>query len=194
MIEIKQADSSNFTMSSLDTFDRYQEVRNVYRMEDGRLVLKEHSFTESWSPERKREKAADILSGKYVTFCAFDGDRVVGEIMLKPEMNEGRLIVDSFHVSRGHRGQGIGRRLMETAAALARSRGARALYASCCSSEETIRAYMAMDFEPSKHPIPSCVEEEPFDIQMERREMSGPGEGVRENAGTAGAADGMTAR
>lgn len=153
----------------MDTFDRYQEVRNVYRLENGRLVLSRRPFCETWSPERKREKAAEILSGRFVTFCAFDGGKVVGEIMLIPELDAGRLIIDSFHVSRDHRRQGIGRRLLEAAADYAARRGADALYASCCSAEETIRFYMAMGFLPSEHPIPFYVQDEPCDIQMERR-------------------------
>ena len=169
MIEIKQADTGNFNACSLDSFDRYQEVQNVFRMEDGKLVLKKQAFTETWSVERRRQKAAEILSGEYVTFCAFDGDSVVGGIMLLPELNENRLIIDSFHVSREYRRHGIGRRLVETARDYAKSRGAEALYASCCSAEETIRFYSAMGFEPSAHPIPRCVEEEPYDIQMEYR-------------------------
>lgn len=80
-IEIRPADISNFTESSMDSFDRFQEIRNVCRIENGRLVLKNHPFTETWSPERRREKAAEILSGRFVTFCAFDGDTVVGEII-----------------------------------------------------------------------------------------------------------------
>ena len=167
MIEIKRVDKDTFCETSLDSFDRYQEVKNVFRMENGRLVLKKHPFTETWSPERRREKAAEILSGKYITYCAFDGDTVVGEIMLIPELNENRLIIDSFHVSRDYRRHGIGRRLVDAVRDYAKSRGAVALYASCCSAEETIRFYMALGFEPSKHPIPSCVEDEPFDIQME---------------------------
>lgn len=169
MFEIKQVDRSNFTESSMDSFDRYQEVKKVFRMENGRLVLKKLPFTETWSPERRREKAIEILSGEYITYCAFDGDTVVGEIMLLPELNENRLIIDSFHVSRDYRRHGIGRRLIETARDYAKSRGAVALYASCCSAEETIRFYSAMGFEPSERPIPGCVKDEPFDIQMECR-------------------------
>lgn len=166
-IEIRQADAGSFNEHSMDAFDRYQEVRNVFRMENGRLVLKSDPFFETWSPARRREKAAEILSGRFVTFCAFSDDLVVGEIMLIPELNEGRLIIDSFHVSRAFRRQGIGRRLIAAAAEYAKVRGAASLYASCCSAEETIRFYTAMGFEPSTHPIPSCVEDEPFDIQME---------------------------
>lgn len=167
MLEIKQADRSNFCETSLDAFDRFQEVQNVWRTENGRLVLRYVPFTETWSPERRREKAVEILSGRFIAFCAFDGDAVVGEIMLIPELNEDRLIIDSFHVSRAYRRCGIGRRLLEAAADYARGRGASALYASCCCAEETIAFYKAMGFRPSEHPIPSCVEEEPFDIQME---------------------------
>ena len=131
MIEIKQADRNNFCETSMDSFDRFQEVQNVWRTENGRLVLNFQPFTETWSPEQRRKKAGEILSGRYITFCAFEGDAVVGEIMLIPELNENRLIIDSFHVSRGFRRCGIGRRLLETVADYARGRGASALYASC---------------------------------------------------------------
>ena len=116
MIEIKQADRNNFCETSMDSFDRFQEVQNVWRIENGRLVLEFHPFTETWSPEQRRKKAGEILSGRYITFCAFEGDAVVGEIMLIPELNENRLIIDSFHVSREFRRCGIGRRLVETVA------------------------------------------------------------------------------
>lgn len=169
MIEIMQPDHNNFNEASMDSFDRFQSVQNTFRMENGKLVLQRHPFTEDWVPARKREKAAEILSGKFVTYCAFAGKTVVGVILLLPEMNNRRLIIDSFHVSREFRRRGIGRKLFEAAADYAGRRGAEALYASCCSAEETIRFYMAMGFKPSEHPIPSCVEEEPFDIQMECR-------------------------
>ena len=168
-IEIKQADRSNFRETSMDSFDRSQEVQNVWRTENGSLVLKKQPFTETWSPEQRRKKAGEILSGRYITFCAFEADAVVGEIMLLPELNENRLIIDSFHVSRAYRRRGIGRRLVEAAADYARGRGASALYASCCSAEETVAFYRAMGFRRSEHPIPSRAEEEPFDLQMECR-------------------------
>ena len=33
-IEIKQADRNNFCETSMDAFDRFQEVQNVWRMEN----------------------------------------------------------------------------------------------------------------------------------------------------------------
>lgn len=166
-MEIKLADNSNFTLESMDTFDRYQVVRRVFRFHGGELMLVENPFTETWSPARRWEKAAEILSGDYITYCAFEGNRVIGEIMLIPALNDGRLIVDSFHVSREHRREGVGRALFHTAAAEARKRGAHALYISACSAEETIRFYFDMGCRPSEQPIPACVEAEPWDLQLE---------------------------
>lgn len=167
MIDIRLVDRNNFFPESLDDFKRYQVVRNVYRPGEDGLHLVYIPFTEDWSPERRREKAREILSGKYVTLCAFDGSRVVGEIMLVPDMNKGRMIVDSLHVSGEYRRLGIGRRLFDAAKAEARARGARALYLSACSAEETIRFYTAMGCRPTEDPIPAYAEDEPCDIQME---------------------------
>lgn len=168
MIEIRQADKSNFRPDSLDSFDRTQNVTYVYRPADGGgLKLVYQPFTETWSPERRREKAAEILSGKYITLCAFDGEKAAGAILLNPVLNSGRMIAESFHVSREYRRQGIGRMLTEAAKAEALRRGAHALYFSACSAKETIDFYTAMGCRPSAEPIASYAEEEPCDIQME---------------------------
>ena len=46
-IKIKQADRNNFSETSMDSFDRFQAVQNVWRIENGRLVLKLQPFTET---------------------------------------------------------------------------------------------------------------------------------------------------
>ena len=166
-LEIKLADKNNFGRNSLNDFRRYQEVKNVYRLKDGQLRLVYNPFTEDWDDERRIEKAEEILSGQYVTYCAFEGNRVVGEIMLLPRLNKDRLIIDSFHVSSDYRRRGIGRALLDAARQEALKRGAHALYASCCSAEETIRFYTAMGFRRSADPIASCIEDEPYDFHMQ---------------------------
>ena len=167
VLEIKLVDRNNFTRDSLKGFRRYQEVKNVYRLQNGKLTLVYNPFTEDWDAARLIEKAEEILSGRYVTYCAYEGNHVVGEIMLIPKPNKGRLIIDSFHVSRDYRRRGIGRALFEAARQEALKMGAHALYASCCSSEETINFYTAMGFRLSSDPIPSLAEAEPYDLQME---------------------------
>lgn len=166
-MEIKRIDGNNFTRDSLKDFQRYQEIKNVYRLQNGKLTLVYNPFTEDWDAARLIEKAEEILSGRYVTYCAYEGNRVVGEIMLIPRLNKGRLIIDSFHVSGDYRRHGIGKALFEAARQEARKMGAHALYASCCSSEETINFYSALGFRLSSDPIPSLAEAEPYDLQME---------------------------
>ena len=85
-LEIKLVDSNNFTRDSLKDFQRYQEVKNVYRLQDGNLTLVYNPFTEDWDAARLIEKAEEILSGRYVTYCAYEENRVVGEIMLIPKL------------------------------------------------------------------------------------------------------------
>lgn len=167
MLTIQKADQSNFQPDSLDDFSRFQTVTNVYRLQGGQLVLVHQPFTEDWSPERKREKAAEVLSGSFITFCAFEHRRVLGCIMLVPELNKGRMIVHSFHVSADQRRRGLGRRLFEAAKAEARNHQASALYISACSSEETIRFYLSIGCHLSPNPILAMVEDEPWDIQLE---------------------------
>lgn len=165
--EIKLADKNNFTRDSLNGFIRYQKVKNVYRMTDRRMTLVRHPFTEDRDAACRVQKAEEIISGRYITYCAFEENRAVSEIMLLPQLNEGRLVIDSFHVSAEYRRQGIGRALFEAAKNEALKRGARALYASCRSAEETVSFCLAMGFRLSPDPIPACAEEEPFDLQTE---------------------------
>lgn len=166
-MNIALIDNHNFSRNSLANFSRRQVVKNVYRLTDGALHLVCNPFTEDWSPEQKAGKAAEILRGNHIVYGAFEGGNVVGGIMLLPTLDHGRMIIDSFHVSAGHRRRGIVRALLQAAKTEAVRHGANALYVSACSAQETIDFYMAMGFAVSRHPIPSRVDDEPFDIQME---------------------------
>ena len=72
MITIQKADHANFRIDSLDDFSRRQIVTNVYRWQAGQLCLVQQPFTEDWSAQRKREKAAEVLGGAYISFCALE--------------------------------------------------------------------------------------------------------------------------
>ena len=166
-MEVYLINKNNFNMYSMDDFDRHQVVENVYRLMDGHLQIVRTSFTENWSLVRKRQIAAEIVNAKYIAYGAFEQGRVIGTLLLLPELNEGRMIIDGFHVSAEYRRKGAGRLLFHAARQEAEKRGAKALYASACSAKETIDFYRAMGFKLSENPIRSCVEKEPFDLQME---------------------------
>ena len=110
--------------------------------------------------------AKDISSEDYITYLAMENDRVVGFIGLKKALVEPYMILDLMQVSAACRGQGIGRRLFDVGKEEARKAGAKALYISACSSEETIAFYKAMGAELTDRPITEFAEAEPYDLQM----------------------------
>ena len=67
MIEIKRADRNNFCETSLDLFDRSQEVQNIWRIENGRLVLKCLTDAAYLSPQGGRSSNFDAsISQNYL--------------------------------------------------------------------------------------------------------------------------------
>ena len=78
------------------------------------------------------------------------------------------MIVDTLHVSAPFRGRGIGRQLFLSGVETARRNGAKTLYISACSSEETIAFYQAIGAAVTDDPINELAAQEPFDLQMTR--------------------------
>lgn len=76
------------------------------------------------------------------------------------------MILDLMQVSEACRGQGIGRRLFGAGKEGSRKAGAKGLYISACSSEETIAFYSAMGASLTPPPIPEIAEDKLFDLQM----------------------------
>ncbi len=166
MIKIELLSESNFNENSLDNYVRTQEVKNVYRKQGEEYVLVEMPYVEDWSLEKKRSVAKDISSKEYISYIALDDDKVVGFIGLKKQLVGNYMILDMMHTSAEYRGKGLGRRLFELGREAARKAGAKALYISACSSEETIAFYKAMGAVVTKDTIKEIEEDEPCDLQM----------------------------
>ena len=105
-MEIALINRHNFTRESLDAFSRYQVVKTVYRVKEGEMYLAYRPFVETWTLERKREKAAEILAGDHIVYGAFENGDIVGILLLLPVLEHDRMILDSFHVSTHKRRQG----------------------------------------------------------------------------------------
>ncbi len=168
MVKIEPLSPENFNESSLDGFDRRHNVKRVYRRIGGSYRLIDKPYTEDWDPDEKRQTAEILMSDDLITYLALDGGRVIGFIGLLKELNGDRMILDLMYVSADHRGRGIGRRLFEKAVDEAQRSGARELYISACSSEETIAFYRAMGAELTNEPIREMADKEPCDLQMTR--------------------------
>ena len=166
MIRIELLSAENFKQDSLDNYPRKQDVKKVYRKLGGEYILEDCVYTEDWNMEKRRSVAQDISGDDYVTYLAIEKDEVVGFIGLKKELIESYMILDMMQVSAACRGQGIGRKLFDSGKEEARKAGAKALYISACSSEETIAFYKAMGAELADCPIKEIAEDEPYDLQM----------------------------
>ena len=166
MINIELLKETNFHLESLDLFDRKQSVNKVYRKIANEYVLVECKYIEDWDLNQKRSIAKRISSSEYISYIALDNDKVIGFISLLNSLNGPYMILDMLHVSSDFRGQGIGKKLFEIGIEEAKKVGAKALYISACSSEETIAFYKKMGCILTNNPIKEIVEKEPFDLQM----------------------------
>lgn len=160
MINYYLLTKDNLTMYSLDDFVRTQAVNECYRKAENGYELKNVSYTEEWSVEKKRSICLEIIDAantKSFAFGAFEGENIVGFIFVKNT----ELVY--FHVSQTYRGKGIGRKLFELACEKARECGLKRLFISANSSKETVDTYLKLgcSFSNRKN------EKEPFDIQME---------------------------
>ena len=166
MIRIELLSTENFKPDSLDNYQRKQDVKKVYRKHNGEYILVDCVYIEDWDMEKRRFVAKDISSDDSIAYLAIENDEVVGFIGLKKDLVESYMILDMMHVPAACRGQGIGRRLFDVGKEEARKAGAKALYISACSSEETIAFYKAMGAELTDRPITEFAEAEPYDLQM----------------------------
>lgn len=151
---------------NLDSFDRSQEVKRVYVNKNGSLFLQDQAWTMDWSLEHKREVAADLKSDDYISYVAWENEKVVGFVSVVKELVGQRMVLDVIQVDRAYRGRGIGGQLWLLAVKEAQLAGAEELYISACCSEETVNFYKAMGAVPTDKPIPAVAEAEPYDIQM----------------------------
>ena len=166
MIKIELLSEKNFNEHSLDSYERRQDVKRVFRRKGSEYVLVEMPYVEDWSLEKKQQVARDISSDEYISYIALDDDKVVGFIGLEKQLKNDCMILDIIQVSLAYRGNGIGKKLFNIGKQEAKKAGAKALYISACSSEETIAFYKAMGAELTNSPIREIADDEPYDLQM----------------------------
>lgn len=77
------------------------------------------------------------------------------------------LWLDMLHVSYEYRKKGIGRKLFDMTANAAKKLGAKKLYISAHSSQESQAFYRAVGCVNAEEIIPELFEAEPYDVHME---------------------------
>jgi predicted acetyltransferase len=153
--------------------DRSEVIENVYRAQHGALTLRPQHIEVSGWPPGETEKYMPLLldcfdRGGWV-HGAFDHGRIVGAAVLESKFigeRKDQLQLKFLHVSRSHRGRGLGAKLFELAKKTARERGAKSLYISATPSENTVNFYRRLGCRVAEQPDRDLFELEPEDIHL----------------------------
>lgn len=163
--------------------DRSEKIDNIYRFENGTLVLRPHSLDpilRDWEgevpgwPPGAAEKITPILLDCFDRggwfFGAFESGELVGVVVLDSKRigkYKDQLQLLFLHVSRSYRQKGLGTQLFELAKATARRRGANGLYISATPSENTVNFYLRLGCAVAAEPDQELFDLEPEDIHLE---------------------------
>lgn len=175
MIIIRQMNDTEF--DKIIDIDRSETVEAVYVVEQGRLIRKELSMNiPPWNQAGTGSSEADAFGpwrrwaeGDGVLLGAFNGDRLVGISIFRPDLMPGMGWLALLHISRDYRGQGIGRKLCCQIFERARQAGCTSIYVSSIETCRTVDFYRSLGFVVTDEPHPDLFELEPDDIHMIRQ-------------------------
>ncbi|MBI1818093.1 MAG: GNAT family N-acetyltransferase [Deltaproteobacteria bacterium] len=157
----------------LGTIDRSEVIEGIYRVTNGMLELNvtRQEFP-SWNGAELAARVARlqalIASGGRV-IAAWDERRLVGigSLDVSGVGGDGAVMaLDMLYVSAEYRARGIGRKLTEMVADLARSLGATTLYISATPTRGTVDAYLRMGATVLRVPDPELLAREPEDVHL----------------------------
>ena len=166
MVKIELLTKENMTERALNDFCRTQSVKREYRLINNKYILVDCDWIMDWSLEKKQVVAKSLLSNDYTAHGILKNGRIIGFVSVETALRGEFLVLDMIQVSQSYRNKGLGRELFQIARTKAQEMGAKQLYISACSAEETIAFYKAMGCKLAKNPITSIVEDEPMDLQM----------------------------
>ena len=169
----KELEVSQINKELFSSFDRYQEVKNCWRKEGGKWLLREVAFTEQWGSDEYEfltQCLQNTVTQGGAVFGAFDDEELIGFASLEGQLwgsQNQYLQLSSIHTSYGKRGSGIGKKLFSLVCNKAKQMGAEKLYISAHSSEETQAFYKALGCTETAEYNDDLVSKEPFDCQLE---------------------------
>lgn len=161
-------------LARIGEIDRSEHITQAYKSRGGALELVDvdiraprwgetgghtvQHYVHAWRP---------LLEAGGVLLGAFDGERLVGFSIYQPALSDGLGNLAVLHVTRSHRGKGVGRELTREVVRRARERGERRLYVSATPTRATVDFYRRQGFAPLTTPHARLLALEPDDIHME---------------------------
>jgi GNAT superfamily N-acetyltransferase len=164
----------------LSHFIRRQEVKKTWRKINNEWVLIDNPFVADWDEDFRKQLIAEdfpqainsggavfaaFYDGKLIAFFAVDGN-------LCGSLKQYAWLVLA-HVSADFRHLGAGRKLFTLSAEFARTIGAKKMYISANSSEETQAFYRAVGCAETEEIIPELFEAEPVHLEFDLMRKEG---------------------
>lgn len=167
--ELTQADLHS---EALQKFNRFQETTKTWVNHDGVLRLEDTCFVDEWDAKKKAqviESLQHCICTGGVVFGAYQENALIGLANIENKFfgsNNQYLELHYIHVSNGIRHTGIGRRMFAMCCEKATTKGARKLYISAHSAQETQSFYIAMGCVLAQEINQEILKQEPLDIQL----------------------------
>ena len=172
-IQYKKLKANEITVDLFKDFNRYQKVTKCWRKVEDKWVLEDIAFTEEWT-SKEYEFLVKCLQNTVntggVVFAAFKDESLAGFVSVENTFfgsQKEYLQLSSIHVTFEGRGMGIGRKLFDLAVNSARDMGAKKLYISAHSSEESQAFYKKLGCVEAMEYNKKLVDDEPCDCQLE---------------------------
>lgn len=156
------------------SIDRSEIVKNIYYVENNKLVLKQEYYDiEGWTPGEDKiytplfQECYD-RGGYFIG--VFDNSQIIGSMVLDSKFigtNNDQVQLKFLHVSRNYRKQGLGKLLFKIGVQKAIELGADKLYISSTPSENTVNFYLHLNCRLAEDIDPELYKLEPDDIHLE---------------------------
>lgn len=169
----RKINENELNINLFANFNRYQEVKKCWRKRKGKWILEDIAFTEQWDKKEYEflvKCLKNTLSTGGTVIAAFKEGNLVGFASIENEFfgaSNDYLQLSSIHVSYESRGKGIGKVLFQMIVEEVRELGAKKLYISAHSSEESQAFYKAVGCKEAEEYNEKLVEAEPCDCQLE---------------------------
>ncbi|MED1865045.1 GNAT family N-acetyltransferase [Fictibacillus nanhaiensis] len=176
LVTCKIVSATQLTDDFLLEFNRYQETKQVWYVEDGAYKIKDDYFIDDWSTERKVQIIQELrrcVCGGGVVVAAWKQKQLVGFGNLESERfgsDEQYLELPYLHVSNDARGMGIGKKLFAVCCYEAKRLEGKKLYIAAHPSIESQNFYRTVGClpVPAEEVNENIFKREPLDIQLEK--------------------------
>ena len=164
-------------MARVTEIDRRERIDVLYDQHGTQLVARRGDWSApAWDPHGHGEHSVEAqvhtlehyIDTGGIALGAFASGRLVGIGVVVPHLRPKIAQLAFLHVSAPLRATGIGSRLSEQLGQIARTAGNSVMVVSATPTENTVRFYLGLGFQPMAEPLAELFEIEPEDVHMHK--------------------------